>query len=108
MNTNLFVYGTLRSDQDNSWSRFLKAEASLIGRGTVAAALQQVGRYTGMVADLDSGANVCGEVHQIREPERVFKVLDEYEGSDYERAVTRVTMEDGRTIESWAYFYRAV
>jgi gamma-glutamylcyclotransferase (GGCT)/AIG2-like uncharacterized protein YtfP len=85
MNANLFVYGTLRSDQDNEWARFLKSEATMIARGSVAAVLHPVGEYTGMVAD--PGAIVRGEVRRIREPERVFVVLDEYEGVDYARHV---------------------
>ena len=95
--------GRLRLDQ----------HLSLIGRGTIPAALFDLGIYPAAVPTSDS--RVTGEVYELTEPVTALRALDELEGyrpgdpetSLYTRTRTPVDMEDGTTVEAWAYFYNA-
>jgi len=58
---------------------------------------------------------VWGEVYEMLEPGSVLAVLDEIEGytpedpnrSLYTRERVPATLEDGRTVDVWVYFYNA-
>ena len=58
---------------------------------------------------------VWGEVYLATQPFEVLRALDELEGyrpgepesSLYTRVLTPVTLEDGRIVDAWAYFYNA-
>ena len=84
-----------------------------VGRGTIAGALFDLGMYPAAVSASD--ATVRGEVYRLTHPAIVFRALDEVEGfraddpesSLYTRALTCVTMQDGRVVDAWAYFYNA-
>ena len=83
------------------------------GRGTIPAALFDLGIYPAAVPDSDS--RVCGEVYEMITPRTVLDALDELEGyrpgdsatSLYTRELTPVTLEDGTIVDAWAYFYNA-
>jgi gamma-glutamylcyclotransferase (GGCT)/AIG2-like uncharacterized protein YtfP len=84
------------------------------GRGSIAAALFDLGIYPAAVPTND-GSLVWGEVYAMLEPAPVLATLDEIEGyraneperSLYVRVLTNVTLEDGRVLDAWAYFYNA-
>lgn len=83
------------------------------GRGTIAAALFDLGIYPAAVPDPDS--RVWGEVYEMTSPVVVLRVLDEIEGyrqgeaesSLYVRILTPVTLESGEIVNAWVYFYNA-
>lgn len=115
MNPHLFVYGTLLSTVDHPMGERLRREGTLIGPATFPGRLYRVAWYPGL---LDGGAGdvVHGELLRLREPERSFVWLDEFEGvtrgdssvtgpSEYERVQRSVTGPDG-PLRAWAYLYR--
>ena len=100
----LFVYGTLRRGTGTKWAQFLEGVSRFIGPARARGALFYLGHYPGMVlADGDSW--VRGEVCLLTSPSSSLAELDAYEGSDFERQVLDVLLDDGRTIRAWAYLY---
>jgi gamma-glutamylcyclotransferase (GGCT)/AIG2-like uncharacterized protein YtfP len=91
------------------------AHLRYVGRGTIRAALFDLGIYPAAVpADGDSSM-VWGEVYEATDPSSVLATLDEIEGyraseperSLYTRVQTDVKLDDGRVQPAWAYFYNA-
>ena len=88
-------------------------ELKFVGRGSIPAALFDLGIYPAAVPASD--ARVWGEVHEILDPAGVFSVLDEIQGcrqdkpeaSLYIRAKVPVTFDDGSVSTAWVYFYNA-
>lgn len=84
------------------------------GRGTIKAALFDLGIYPGAVPTDDDGV-VWGEVYETDDAASVLAALDEIEGyrpneperSLYTRLLTDVTLEAGPAVQAWAYFYNA-
>lgn len=85
----------------------------LVGRGTINAALFDLGIYPAAVPSADS--TVHGEVHEMLDPLIVLRELDRIEGyraseqdsSLYTRARVDVTLDTGQVVEAWVYFYNA-
>jgi gamma-glutamylcyclotransferase (GGCT)/AIG2-like uncharacterized protein YtfP len=90
----------------------LDSKLTPIGRGSIYAALFDVGLYPAAIPATD--ALVQGELHRMSD-ETVLHDLDEIEGfrpeepdaSLYRRLETPVTLDDGRTELAWTYFYNA-
>jgi gamma-glutamylcyclotransferase (GGCT)/AIG2-like uncharacterized protein YtfP len=110
----VFFYGTLMTPFNRTGRLNIDQHLSLRGRGSIPAALFDLGIYPAAVPTPDS--RVRGEVYELREPVvGALRALDELEGyrptdpetSLYTRMRTPVTMEDGTTLEAWAYFYNA-
>ena len=109
----VFFYGTLMTPFNRPGR--LRVEQHLVhtGRGSIAAALFDLGIYPAAVPA--SEGRVWGEVYEMTHPAIVLQALDELEGyradepesSLYTRVRTSVTLEDGRKVEAWAYFYNA-
>jgi len=108
----VFFYGTLMSGFKRPGRQRLDAKLTPIGRGSIHAALYDVGLYPAAVPAGD--ASVQGELHRMSD-ESVLHELDEIEGfrpeqpdaSLYQRLETPVTLTDGRTATAWTYFYNA-
>jgi gamma-glutamylcyclotransferase (GGCT)/AIG2-like uncharacterized protein YtfP len=109
----VFFYGTLMSGFRRPGRQRIDSELQPEGRGSIQAALFDLGIYPAAVPASDS--RVWGEVYQMRNPELVLGELDEIEGyrasepdaSLYTRVETPVTLEDGRVAHAWVYFYNA-
>jgi len=109
----VFFYGTLMTGFDRPGRSELQHLLSPIGHGSIAAALFDLGFYPAAVPAED--ARVVGEVHRMADSESVLAVLDEIEGysvsepdsSLYTRSEAPVTLEDGRVVRAWTYFYNA-
>jgi gamma-glutamylcyclotransferase (GGCT)/AIG2-like uncharacterized protein YtfP len=109
----VFFYGTLMTPFNRAGRRRVEQELMYTGRGTISAALFDLGIYPAAVPASDS--HVWGEVYEMTHPTIVLQALDELEGyrseepesSLYTRALTPVTLEDGRVVDAWAYFYNA-
>jgi gamma-glutamylcyclotransferase (GGCT)/AIG2-like uncharacterized protein YtfP len=86
---------------------------AFVGRGSIAAALFDLGIYPAAVPAADS--RVRGEVYELTDPVPALRALDELEGyrpgeaeaSLYTRKRTHVSMDDGSDVDAWAYFYNA-
>jgi gamma-glutamylcyclotransferase (GGCT)/AIG2-like uncharacterized protein YtfP len=110
----VFFYGTLMTTFNRPGRQRVTPKLAYEGRGTIAAALFDLGIYPAAVPTND-GSVVWGEVYAMHEPASVLAVLDEIEGyrpnepeqSLYMRVLTSATLEDGRVLDAWAYFYNA-
>ena len=109
----VFFYGTLMTPFNRVGRLRVDQHLVYTGRGTIAGALFDLGIYPAAVPASD--AWVWGEVYCMSHPTIVLQALDELEGcradepesSLYTRALTPVTLEDGRVVDAWAYFYNA-
>jgi gamma-glutamylcyclotransferase (GGCT)/AIG2-like uncharacterized protein YtfP len=108
----VFFYGTLMSGFKRPGRERLDAKLTPIGRGSIHAALFDVGLYPAAIPATD--AYVQGELHRMSD-DSVLHDLDQIEGfrpeepdaSLYRRLETPVTLTDGRTELAWTYFYNA-
>jgi gamma-glutamylcyclotransferase (GGCT)/AIG2-like uncharacterized protein YtfP len=113
MQTLVFFYGTLMTPFNRTGRLQIDQHLVFRGRGTITAALFDLGIYPAAVPDPDG--QVWGEVYEMTHPVVVLRALDELEGyrpsepeaSLYTRRPTLVTMEDGSTVCASAYFYNA-
>lgn len=120
MNPYLFVYGSLMNTIQSSIARFLQDNSIFIGEGYVQGYLYDLGHYPGMVADKNASGKVVGHIFQLKEPEKVLPVLDEYEAigeqfSQYEEYVRKEVPvllsesenvgKEKETMQCWAYLY---
>jgi gamma-glutamylcyclotransferase (GGCT)/AIG2-like uncharacterized protein YtfP len=96
----LFVYGTLRRGSENEFARKLAEHGHFVGAARVPARLYDFGQYPGARPANDS---VVGEIFHI--DGSLLAALDEYEGSDFERAIVSANLDDGRIIDCWIYWY---
>ena len=109
----VFFYGTLMSGFKRQGRARLDHSLKAVGRGSISAALFDLGIYPAAVPASDS--RVWGEVHKMLDTDAVLSALDEIEGyrpaqpeaSLYTRAEMPVTLDDGNTANAWVYLYNA-
>lgn len=109
----VFFYGTLMTPFNRPGRRRIDGHLIYAGRGTIEAALFDLGIYPAAVPAPES--LVWGEVYEMTQPRAVLQALDEIEGfrssepesSLYTRVEIPVTLEDGSLVKAWAYFYNA-
>ena len=109
----VFFYGTLMTPFNRTGRLRIDQHLVYKGRGTITAALFDLGIYPAAVPAPDG--QVWGEVYETTHPVLVLSELDELEGyrptepaaSLYTRRMTTVHMEDGSTVYASAYFYNA-
>jgi gamma-glutamylcyclotransferase (GGCT)/AIG2-like uncharacterized protein YtfP len=110
----VFFYGTLMSPFNRPGRQRITPKLTYTGRGSIRAALYDLGIYPAAIP-VEDDSKVWGEVYETSDPASVLAVLDEIEGyrpsehdrSLYTRVLTDVTLEDGRLLNAWAYFYNA-
>jgi gamma-glutamylcyclotransferase (GGCT)/AIG2-like uncharacterized protein YtfP len=109
----VFFYGTLMTGFKRRGRSRIEAKLTPEGRGSISAALFDLGIYPAAVPSSDS--RVVGEVHRMLDVDSVLAALDEIEGfrpgepdtSLYTRVEVPVTFGEGRTEPAWVYFYNA-
>jgi len=109
----VFFYGTLMSQFRRPGRMGIDRLLKPLGRGSISAALFDLGIYPAAVPAADS--RVWGEVHQMLDPATVLRQLDDIEGysaeepeaSLYIRKETLVVCEARPDAMAWAYFYNA-
>ncbi len=109
----MFFYGTLMAGFDRRRRAEIDEKLRYIGRGSIQAALFDLGIYPAAVPAPDGC--VWGEVYEMRDPQAVLAALDEIEGhrpddpdhSLYTRALVDATLPDGSRAAAWVYFYNA-
>jgi gamma-glutamylcyclotransferase (GGCT)/AIG2-like uncharacterized protein YtfP len=80
----------------------LARRAALLGIGTVAGRLVDLGRYPGLIAGT---GRVRGELYRLDDLQ-LLPVLDREEGYNFRRSMTTVTLGGGRRLRAWVYRYR--
>ena len=109
----VFFYGTLMAGFERRQRAGIDAKLTFRGRGTIRAALFDLGLYPAAVPD--PTGEVRGEVYEITDPEPVLAALDDIEGyrpgrpdqSLYTRELTEVTLADGTRAVASVYLYNA-
>ena len=110
----VFFYGTLMTPFNRPGRQRVNPKMSFKGRGTIHAALLDLGIYPAAIPTHDGGT-VSGEVYEMLDPAVVLATLDEIEGyraaeperSLYVRLLTDVTLVDADVVQAWVYFYNA-
>lgn len=93
----IFVYGTLRRGGSN---HFRMASMDWVSSATVRGNLYRVDWFPALVLDPDA-PSVIGEIYQINNTS--LAALDEFEGSQYHRALTTATDTQGQKFEVWIW-----
>ena len=109
----VFFYGTLMSGFKRSGRARLDHALKPVGRGWISASLFDLGLYP--AATPAAEGQVWGEVHQMMDPDDALATLDEIEGysakapdaSLYRRVEIPVSLDAGRSVQAWVYFYNA-
>ena len=109
----IFFYGTLMAPFNRPGRIRVDSQLTFKGHGSIGAALFDLGLYPAAVSA--DNARVRGEVYEMANAAVALPVLDEIEGyrpaepdaSLYSRRLTPVTLDDGRIVAAWAYFYNA-
>lgn len=73
-----------------------------MGVGRARGRLLSLGSYPGLV---EGKGMVRGELYRLDDPE-VLGAVDDEEGYNFDRRLTRVTRDDGRRARAWIYWYR--
>ena len=114
MSEHVFFYGTLMTPFNRPGRQRVSSKMAFAGRCRINAALYDLGIYPAAVPVSDD-SSVRGELYELQDATSVLAALDEIEGyrpaepdrSLYTRALTSVTLDDGRVESAWAYFYNA-
>jgi gamma-glutamylcyclotransferase (GGCT)/AIG2-like uncharacterized protein YtfP len=109
----VFFYGTLMAGFDRRRRAGIDQKLTYSGRGSIQAALFDLGIYPAAVPA--PGSVVWGEVYEMSDPDTVLAALDDIEGyraedpdrSLYTRSQADVTLHDGTSAPAWVYFYNA-
>ena len=101
----LFVYGTLRKQISHPLSHLLVRHGEFLGLAIFQGRLYDLGRYPGVVPSADKTDLVTGEVYRLDEPEKVLRLLDEYEGPRFKRTQVNIFFEPDGHLSSWIYLY---
>jgi gamma-glutamylcyclotransferase (GGCT)/AIG2-like uncharacterized protein YtfP len=100
----LFVYGTLRKEYKLGIMEKLAAHLVFTGKGKVQATLYDLGTYPAALAN-EQQHEIWGDVYEVTEADKLFPVLDEYEGDEYKRQKTEVKLETEERLDAWIYWY---
>ena len=111
--TLVFFYGTLMAGFDRRRRAGIDNKLTFIGRGSIQAALFDLGIYPAAVPAPDG--RVWGEIYEMSDIPTVLSALDDIEGytpehpdrSLYTRGEADVTLPDGGHAAAWVYFYNA-
>lgn len=109
----VFFYGTLMAGFDRRRRLGIDKVLRYAGRGSIEAALYDLGIYPAAVPT--TGSRVWGEVFETDAIDDVLSALDQIEGhrtgdpdgSLYVREKVPVELPDGRSAQAWVYFYNA-
>jgi gamma-glutamylcyclotransferase (GGCT)/AIG2-like uncharacterized protein YtfP len=84
-------------------SVFLAQHARYLGPARIPGRLYEITWHPGLMQPQNSDDTVLGDLYQLHHG--LFGVLDDYEGRGFPRRIMPVTLENGRRIDAWVYFY---
>ncbi len=99
----LFVYGTLIRRLRHPMHRRMLRYASYLCDAVAEGELFDLGAYPAM---RPGAGRVWGELYRIEDFTPLFRTLDRYEGSEYERRKIPVRCDGEERVDAWAYLYR--
>lgn len=109
----LFVYGTLKRRSRHPMARRLAQSARYVGAARIAGRLYNLGRFPGLKEPRLHEDWVQGDIYELGENSLVLlREMDAYENAEsppptpYERLLTPATLDDGRELSAWVYWYR--
>lgn len=114
-NNRLFVYGTLRSDSQDSRFELIGLAARFVSRARMRGRLVDLGPYPGLIPPTSGDDRVCGQVYVLSNPGGTLARLDKYEGcapgtgeahGAFRRALGDAVLESGRKVSAWVYVYQ--
>lgn len=100
----LFVYGTLRRNYNLKLKDKVAGSIRYLGQAKVAASLYDIGKYPGAIKE-KTDSEVVGDVFVVEDPEKVFGILDKYEGDEFVREKNKVKLRTGKSLNAWIYWY---
>ncbi|MEO8147978.1 MAG: gamma-glutamylcyclotransferase family protein [Bacteroidia bacterium] len=111
----IFLYGTLRKEFNHHVFKKVEDKLDYVGKGFVKGKIFDIGEYPGLIESTGNQSVVEGDVYSIKnETEKVFKLLDRYEGfiegnlnkSEYIRKRKDIQLiREDKKIRSWIYIY---
>lgn len=114
--TLLFTYGSLLRAYPGGLSRRIHGACRLLGPARITGHLLDLGEYPALVYDPATGAQVEGELLDLKADEGLLALLDAYEGYDprlppgenlYQRKRLPVERLEGRAVvEAWVYVWQ--
>ena len=112
MNNHIFIYGTLL-DSKNEFGSFFKDNCCFISPAKFKGKMYDAREYPCVVPSGDDKDVVHGSVFLMPRPERILKVLDDYEGFGDEqeqpnlfvRSLMKVKTSDNKPVACWIYLY---
>jgi gamma-glutamylcyclotransferase (GGCT)/AIG2-like uncharacterized protein YtfP len=102
----VFVYDALRRQMNHPLSHLLTRDAKFLGVGVVRGKLYDLGRSPAAVLSENETDYIVGEVYQLRQPNRLLPVLDQYEGSRFKRNEAIISLGPNRDLFCWIYIYK--
>jgi len=100
----LFVYGTLLKQFNNEVMQGLNNSLAFVSHGELQGTLVDLGEYPAFIEG--TTGLIKGEVYRIADTNKVFEVLDEYEGEEYSRKQQWVRIDTEEKIRCWVYVYQ--
>lgn len=109
--TYLFVYGTLRKDFFLPLREKIATDIQWMDYAKIKGQLFNIGEYPGAVPH--HVGYIHGEIIKVLAPQKVFRILDDYEGykqgaekvAEYRRKKEIAEMENGTFVNVWIYWY---
>ena len=101
----VFVYGTLQPGEINA--HYFQEFKGSWKKGYVLGNLEEEGwgaehGFPGIRLD-QHGIRVKGSLFKTEEIDTILKLLDALEGADYQRAITKVHLDDGTNEDAYIY-----
>ena len=114
MTSHFFSYGTLLSGIQHPMHELMLQYAELSGTGFINGKLYDLGNYPGLVLSNNVKKIVWGEIYLIRDEDKLFQYLDDYEGCaryspkpfEYERNLVSIHDTPQHSLLAWTYLYK--
>lgn len=102
MDTTIFVYGTLRKEQNN---HVYLANSRYLGKGKTMKKFALFVSIIPFVEKNNSVSQIVGEAYAISDT--VLRQIDSLEGHPnwYKRELVDIQLDSGEIIKAWIYFY---
>lgn len=102
MQTTIFVYGTLRKEQNNHG---YLADSRYLGKGKTVEKFALFASTIPFVEKNNSVSQIIGEAYVVNDT--VLRRIDSLEGHPncYKRELVYIQLDSGEIIQAWIYFY---